>query len=121
MRGWSVFLIGLLAGCGPFVCTEIGCDDGLVVQLDPAPVGAFRVEAQAEGQSSPAVFNCPEGSRCPSAFFPGLVTDQVTVRVTTAAGTATQQFRPQYEKQYPNGRACGAACRQATVTVRLPG
>jgi hypothetical protein len=122
MRNWSVLMLGALVGCGgPFACTDVGCDDALVVNFDRPPTSPLRVEAEVAGQNSPAVFDCPEAARCPSVFFPGLVADQVTIRVTTSAGTTTQQFRPQYTQQYPNGRACGAVCRQASVTVRLPG
>ena len=122
MRTWPALLLGLFLGCsGPLVCTEIGCDDGLVVRFDRTPTGAFRVEAQGDGADPPAVFECADTSRCPpSAFFPGLVAERVTVRVTTPEGTVAQQFTPKYERQYPNGRSCGAACRQAHVTVRLP-
>jgi hypothetical protein len=117
LRGLAVVL---LAACNPVVqvCTEIGCDDALVVRLDRAPAGAYRVEAIVPG-AAPAVFECGAGETCPAAYFPGLVAERVTIRVTTSAGVRTQEFTPAYAAEYPNGRGCPAACRKATVTVQL--
>lgn len=110
----------LLAGCIPVVaCTEIGCDDGLVVRFDRAPVGAFRVEAVVPGTPDEYAFDCPGAGECLTTFH-GLVAERVTVRVITSRGTFTQEFQPRYQDVYPNGRRCPAACRQATVTFQLP-
>jgi hypothetical protein len=111
----------LLASCSPVVhaCTEIGCDDALVVRFDRAPAGAFRVEAITAPGAAPAVFECAAGDTCPAAYFPGVEAERVTIRVTTSAGTRSQEFAPEYQDQYPNGRRCGAVCRQATVTFPL--
>lgn len=118
LRGLAVVL---LAACNPVVqmCTEMGCDDALVVRFDRAPAGAYRVEAITAPGAAPAVFECGAGETCPAAYFPGLVAERVTIRVTTSAGVRTQEFTPDYEPEYPNGRSCPAACQQATVTVQL--
>jgi hypothetical protein len=112
----------LLAGCNSiaFACTEMGCENGLVVRFDTAPAGPYRVEAWSELRIAAEVFECAAGQTCPVVFFPEFEGHDVMVRVTTAAGTSTHEFEPvDYEPVYPNGRRCGAACEQAEVTVRL--
>lgn len=112
----------LLAGCNAIAlaCTEIGCDNGLVVRFNTAPTGAYTVEAWSELRIAPQVFECAAGQTCPVVFFSGFAGQDVTVRVTTAAGVRTQTFDDvDYEPVYPNGRRCGAACEQAEVTVQL--
>jgi hypothetical protein len=110
----------LLAGCTPFgACTLIGCEDGLSVQFDRAPAGAFRIEANAPDDPAQYAIDCADAATC-MMMFPGLVAEQVTIRVITQQGTHTQEFQPRYDEVHPNGRGCGPACRQATVTVQLP-
>ena len=114
------FAAATLAGCNPIgACTLIGCFDGLNVQFDRQPTGAYRVEAIVPGDATPHVVECASGT-CGPVMFEGLMPERVTIRVTTAAGTRSQEFTPKYEAQYPNGRRCGAACRNATVTMQLP-
>jgi hypothetical protein len=110
----------LLAGCTPFgACTLIGCDDGLLVQLNRPPAGAFRIEATVPNDPAVVGIECADAASCP-LMFSGLVADQVTLRLITSQGTVTQQFQPRYEEVHPNGRRCGPACQQATVTFQLP-
>lgn len=111
----------LLAGCLPSsACTDVGCEDGLVVRFDRPPEGAFRVEAAVPGDPREHAFDCPATGEC-LMMFGGLVAERVTVRVITAQGTRTQDFQPEYRGVYPNGRRCGPACRQATITFPLAG
>ncbi|HEX6373937.1 MAG TPA: hypothetical protein VF006_33725 [Longimicrobium sp.] len=110
----------LLAGCSPFgACTLIGCLDGLSVQFNRPPAGAFRIEATVPNDPTVVAIECADVASCP-LMFSGLVAEQVTLRLITQQGTITQQFQPRYEETYPNGRRCGPACRQATVTIQLP-
>jgi hypothetical protein len=112
----------LLASCNTLTtaCTLIGCEDGLMVNLEGTPPGAYRVEAWSEIKVNPRVFECGAGETCQPVFFPLFTGENVTVRVTTAAGTRTLKFTGvEYESLYPNGRRCGAACQQASVTVEL--
>lgn len=110
----------LTAGCTPFgACTLIGCDNGLSVEFNRAPEGAFRLEATVPGDPTVHAIDCASASTC-MPMFSGLVAEQVTIRLITQQGTVTQQFQPEYDTLYPNGRRCGPACEQATVTLQLP-
>ena len=107
---------GLLAGCSPFgACTLIGCHNGLAIQFNRPPTGAFRIEAIVGNQSAVQAIDCADAATC-TMMFPELMAERVTVRVITQQGTYTQEFQPRYEKLYPNGRRCGPSCEQATVT-----
>lgn len=109
-----------MAGCTPFgACTLIGCDNGLAVDFNRAPQGAFRIEVTTPGDATVHAIDCDSAATC-VMMFPGLMAEQVTVRAITQQGTFTQTFQPDYEELYPNGRRCGPACRQASVIVQLP-
>lgn len=106
----------LLAGCNPFgACTLIGCHNGLSVEFERPPAGAFRIEASVPGDPTQYTIACTSAAAC-FPMFPDLVAEQVTIRLITQEGTRTQEFRPRYQDVHPNGRRCGPACRQATVT-----
>jgi hypothetical protein len=106
----------LLAGCLPTQsCTLIGCFDGLAVEFQTPPAGAFRLEASVPGDPTGYAIDCTSADTC-APVFQDLIAEQVTIRLITQQGTRTQQFQPNYENQYPNGRQCGPACRQAKVT-----
>lgn len=110
----------LTAGCTPTIaCTLIGCSNGLSVEFNRAPEGAFRLEATVPNDPTVHAIDCASASTC-MLMFPELVAEQVTIRLITQQGTITQQFQPEYETLYPNGRRCGPACEQATVTLQLP-
>ncbi len=108
------------------VCTLVGCDSGLTVQLSGLPVGAFTVEVFPESPAlDPPVYRyeCTPGPQPCSTrvLFPGLYVEQPYVRVTSALGTVTHH-EPDvtYQTSYPNGRQCGPECRSATVSVGIP-
>lgn len=108
------------------VCTLIGCDSGLTVQLSSLPVGEFTVEVLGEspGLHPPAYrYECVPGAQPCSAriLFPGLYLENPYVRITTAVGTVVHFAEDvTYRTSYPNGRQCGPECRTATVTVDIP-
>lgn len=123
-----VAVLALVGGCDSptGVCTQIGCDSGLTVQLDQVPADAFTVEVlPEEPQDYPVVYRVecagiasPCGAR---VFFPGLVLERARVRVTTSLGTVTHDVADvTYRTTYPNGRQCTPACRRATVDVTVP-
>jgi len=105
----------------PQVCTKIGCESGLQVELGGAPVGPFRVEAQAAGGGAARVFECPAGQRCEIAFFADFTPAEATVRVITGGRTTERTVRPTYERVQPNGPGCPPICRQGRVRVEVEG
>jgi hypothetical protein len=106
----------------PKACTEIGCDDGLRVQLDGAPAGGIvRVELLPAGDTGPRyVVECAATQGCANgAWFPGFTGDYAVVRVTTSDGSVSREVRPTYAVMQPNGPDCPPTCRTASVTVSL--
>lgn len=103
----------------PQVCTQIGCESGLQVELSGAPAGPFRVEAQAAGDGAPRVFECPAGGRCESAFFADFTPEEATIRVIAGGRTTARTVRPTYERVQPNGPGCPPVCRQGRVRVEV--
>ena len=118
----------LAAGCDSptEVCTLIGCDSGLAVQLNRLPVGAFTVEVLPDVPlpNIPTYrMDCPGVSDpCSSRiFFPGLFLTRVSVRVTTTVGSITHPVTTvSYSTSYPNGRQCSPSCRRATIAADIP-
>jgi len=119
-----LFVVALAAACSnsssqpPQVCTKIGCESGLRVELGDAPAGPFRVEAQADGGAA-RVFECPAGERCEFAFFADFTPEEATIRVTANGRTTARTVRPTYERVQPNGPGCPPICRQGGVRVEV--
>lgn len=102
------------------VCTRIGCESGLEIQLDRTPAGAFRVEARAPGDAAPRVFECPAAGQCGGrVFFRDFTPDSATIRVIVGADTIVRSVRPAYEIVQPNGPGCPPTCRQGRVRIDL--
>jgi hypothetical protein len=105
------------------VCTEIGCFDGLTVQLQGSIPAAFSVEATAPGGETTVVV-CPEGGAgvvcgVDQLVFEGFTREEVTITISWDGGSLTETFRPAYETFRPNGPDCPPECRQAEITMRL--
>ena len=100
------------------VCTLIGCDDGLGVQVTHTLQHSFRVNVRA-GTQTIHTFLCDPGQPC-QAFIRDQTPEDVTVVVNTSDATSvSKSFRPDYRVSRPNGPNCPPACRQATVTVTV--
>lgn len=111
----------LLADCAPTapdgrVCTLIGCDTGLTVEVAGAPAGPYRIELEVPGEAQRRVIRCDTPGACAPAFFE-VAPEVATVHLVTAAGTRSQQVRPDYRVTQPNGPDCPPRCRQARVLV----
>jgi hypothetical protein len=122
----ALMLSGAACGSPVEVCTLIGCDSGLTVQLSSLPVGAFTVEVFPESPSlHPPVtrYDCdPARSSCDTwILFPDFFPRSPYVRVTSSVGSVTLPIVDvPYQTSYPNGRQCGPACRRAFVMVDIP-
>lgn len=100
----------------PRVCTQIGCNSGLIVELPDVP-SPYTVSVRVPGQDRPArVAECGPDRPCTgSEFFADYTPDVVEIQVTAAGDSRTEVFRPEYESVRPNGPGCPPVCRQATV------
>ena len=125
VRGIVLVILALAAACSnsssqpPQVCTQIGCESGLQVELGGAPAGPFRVEAQAAGGGAARVFECPAGQRCEFAFFSDFTPEEATIRVIADGRTTARTVRPTYGRVQPNGPGCPPICRQGRVRVEV--
>lgn len=110
-------------GCRSIVtgdCTLIGCSSGLMVSFATQPTMAYKVEVNSGVGGSTYTFDCPDPSRCSSAFFPDYLPDRVFITVTTLRGSQRTEATPQYQVHEPNGASCPPSCRNGQVTVALP-
>lgn len=126
-RGLPLFLLLAwgLAGCDglPFlqVCTEIGCSDGLRVDLLGEVPAEFTLRAEAAGEP-PRVRECSKTSPCGSTlFFEGFTPGQVTLVLQSSAGPTEMTVAPSYSVFRPNGDDCPPKCRQGVVELTIPG
>jgi hypothetical protein len=114
----------LLAGCNllfPVACTDIGCPDGLGVELSGTVTGDYTIEIELpDGTVRSWSDTARDGVA--AAFFE-VHAEEVTIRVTTAEGTIEHTVRPEYEGLFPNGRRCDRrpVCHQGRVMVDPPG
>ena len=98
-------------------CTLIGCDDGLVVEVEGNLPPGVSVEAVA-GDGERRVKECAQGTFC-VVVFEGFHPNEVTVSATTGERAVTVTVEPEYAELRPNGRCCPPTCRTATVSIVL--
>ena len=127
LRSLRALSIGLVAGltlgsCGVFepkMCTLIGCDSGLRIQVESAPVGAYKVEVLNSSGAATVTFNC-SGGGC-VFIAQGYEAPSVDVRVTTTLGSRTTHLTGiVYTISNPNGDECPPVCKQGSVTAPIP-
>lgn len=100
-------------------CTEIGCSDGLNVELSGALPPTFVVAVLGEDQVLGRV-DCPSSAACGRhLFFEGVAAQRVRVVVTVAGRSRSFERTPEWRSTRPNGPGCEPVCRQATITVPI--
>ena len=99
------------------VCTMIGCEDGLAVEVNSSLRQSFTVNVRS-GNQVIHTFRCDPGQPC-RAFVSNQTPAQVTVTLETAQGLVSRTFQPEYRMNRPNGSDCPPECRQATITVSV--
>lgn len=122
-----VAIMGLVAGCAGVepepepepqqVCTLIGCNDGLSVQVTSAVTQSITVTVRANNQVI-RTFRCEPGNPCTS-FIEDQMPTSVSVTVEAPGGTVNRVYTPEYRTARPNGPNCPPTCRQATITVAV--
>ena len=117
---WAVVVAGACvntAGEPERVCTLLGCNNGVAVEVNNSLQQSVTVTVQAGAQVI-HTFQCDPGQPC-RAFVDNQTPEEVTVHVQTAQGTVSRTYRPEYKMNRPNGPDCPPECRQATVTVNV--
>jgi hypothetical protein len=133
----------------PQACTEIGCQDGLLIRVTPTeawPHGAYTFTVEADAKTTTCTGSLP----LPACGTPGLTCDgpgvtigesgcaldpaqhafadimfeatptSVTVGVDLDGRTiASQTFTPEYQTVQPNGPGCDPICTNASVELPL--
>jgi hypothetical protein len=116
-------IVGFVAvvslGCNvyPRACTEIGCNDGLSVEITGTIAGRTTIEVAAAGQTT-RTFECNPGQAC-RGFLDNYMPAQATITVRMPDRTVERSVSPQYVESRPNGEGCPPVCRQATVQVAI--
>ena len=116
-------IAALLSACsstGGLNCTDIGCSDGLVVELTGAPPGPWSISVSSQGTTHAQ--DCAAGGNCGGVmFFEGFLPQLVTVTVTRGSNTVTYFNQAPTPRTFePNGPRCGPSCNQPRVTVQPP-
>lgn len=99
------------------VCTDVGCDSGLFIELEGPTDESFTITA-ISGSSEPRVIECTAAEAC-WLFIPDYAPALVRIIYESADRTVEGEFDPDWELRYPNGRDCGPACVNATVILDL--
>ena len=103
----------------PVICTQIGCTDGLTVQIEGTLPTAFVLEAVAP-VGPPVIVECPDSALCGSnIFLEGFTPEEVWIRLSFDSNSVSETFNPVYETFQPNGPDCPPECLVASVTVLL--
>jgi hypothetical protein len=123
----TVGIVALVAACAGVeqepepepqqICTLIGCNDGLSVQVTSAVTQSITVTVRANNQVL-RTFRCDPGNPCAS-FIENQMPASVSVTVEAPGGTVNRAYTPEYRTARPNGPNCPPACRQATITVAV--
>ena len=97
-------------------CTDIGCDDELIIVLAGNPPASYTITAVAD--------NGDERSRECSSDCDGHVSfrftpESVTIVVTWQGGSIQQTVEPRYAPFRPNGPNCSPICRRAIVSITV--
>lgn len=156
MNARRVLGLGILAflviGCSSpgHACTEIGCEDGLMVSLTPNsswPHGEYRFTLEVDDITSTCVGTLPlagcdaaaiacegpaipiGGSGCalPPAehAFAGFTLTGAPARMSIEVQLdgqtlASKSWTPTYKTVQPNGSNCEPTCRNASVELAIP-
>lgn len=106
---------GTPAPAGPVMCTQIGCSDGLNVELD-----GFSEEVELElaaGGETRRVTCLPPGPCI--HFVPDFTPEEVTATALLPGREEERTFTPEYRDERPNGPDCPPVCRQARIRWKL--
>ena len=109
-------LLSTLSGC--IGCTDVGCDDGLIVRFSsPIPPGStVTATSPFDGERS---IECTGTTSCEGVFFERFTPTQVSIVAELPEGSETLNVSPTYRDFQPNGEDCEPTCRIAEVSFEL--
>ena len=104
------------------VCTLIGCESGLWIELTGTFPDTFLLRVGPEDVGPVVEVGCTGASSCPNRFFiPGLVESSVRIDYTSGDQVESFTFQPDNQELFPNGEHCPPACIQGTIELRVDG
>lgn len=106
---------GPATGAEPTMCTQIGCSDGLNVELDGFTED-LEVELTAGGETRTVTCLPPGPCR---HFIPDFTPAEVTATAFFPDREEERSFEPEYREERPNGPDCPPVCRQASIRWKL--
>lgn len=105
---------------GDRVCTEIGCSDGISVQVSDQRPDSISISIFRNQDTEPiASRQCTEPDQSCVLFAAGETPDNVSVEIGWEGGAFRETFSPQYEEFRPNGPGCPPTCRMASIDIDL--
>ncbi|HEY0674163.1 MAG TPA: hypothetical protein VGD27_17945 [Longimicrobiales bacterium] len=120
-RGFLLSLIVVCAACSSNevvrACTEIGCSNGLAIEVSSGLQQAITVHVRS-GTQTLHTFRCEPNQPC-QAFVADQTPAQVTIVVDAPEGELSKTYQPEYRTNRPNGPDCPPECRQATVRLSV--
>lgn len=97
------------------MCTQIGCNDGLNVELDGFD-DELELELTADGETRTVTCLPPGPCR---HFIPEFTPAEVTATAFLGDREEERTFEPEYREERPNGPDCPPVCRQASIRWKL--
>lgn len=105
---------------GQVVCTHVGCDDGVTVQLSEERPDSLSLTIFVDEHSE--AFDsviCKDQVNSCRIRAGGITPNKVTVEIKWGNEEFRQTFSPEYESFQPNGPNCPPDCRMATIDIDL--
>lgn len=118
----AIVAVGL-TGCaakrtGPTMCTKIGCEPGLSIDVRGPRDSDITVKiSAADGQLR--TFECDSEAPSCSSFFADYTPENVTVTITKKESNTVRAFQVTYQNERPNGEDCPPVCKQGHIDMTI--
>lgn len=115
-------IVAICMACGDnttaLVCTDIGCDSGLMVEVAGLQADSAEIAVQVL-DAPPWVIGCDRDHCTAGVFFPHFTPDYVEITVRIGDREVVEDVRPEYRVLQPNGPECEPTCHMATVEIAV--
>lgn len=133
MRNFNFPVISLLlflsfctTGCndsgffGGLVCTQIGCEDGLYIQISEERPDFLSLTIFLNEDTEPfSSIECTNSFQYCIIGIDGLTPETVSIEIKWKDGEFIRSYTPDYAKNQPNGPGCPPICTQASIEIEL--
>ncbi len=115
-------ILSLACSCGstePRVCTQIGCDSGLLVQVQGNVPDQLTISVRPRGSPQAWTVQCTTATCARYVFFADFTPEAVYVEVHGAGVDIVREMQPAYVVERPNGKDCPPECRIGKVVLQV--